>query len=143
MHNQNTSIIFAYNFCTKKTMLRIIGKLEGKSLIHEGVSEHGAWHIVRFFVEKTFRKKKIKIVFIAKGKLANLVFNIPLKEKIDIRFFPNCKEVNTKWYTELQAISVEKYVPLNHQYITTVNNEVKYSPNFELGNDLQLFEKTK
>lgn len=124
-------------------MLCITGKLAGKSLIHEGVSQYGTWRIVRFFIEKTFNKKKCKIIFTAKGKLADKVFSILLNEKLDIYFFPDCKEVNSKWYTELRAVSVEKYVPANKQHIAIINDSEMLIPNSKLENELQLFDIIK
>lgn len=124
-------------------MLRIIGKLSDKSLFREGVSEHGKWRIVKFIIEKTRQRKKIKIVFTAKGRLADLVFSIPLKEKLDIHFFPDCKEANGNWYTELQVISVEKYIPLSKQHYIMDGDHLTIAPELALKTDLQLFDITK
>jgi len=91
-------------------MLRMSGRLIAKSLIKEGVSGHGKWQLVQFIIQKQHNRKKIKIVFVAFGKVAKTVQDMPLKEKLDIKFFPNCKEHNGKFYTELKAEEVEKYI---------------------------------
>jgi hypothetical protein len=87
------------------------GKLSAKSLIKEGVSEKGAWKVIMFLLEKTRKRKPIKIPIIAKGKLASLIDSTMIGEKITVKFYIEGKKFNEKYFTDCVAIEVEKYVP--------------------------------
>ena len=63
-------------------MFTVSGILSDKSLVKTGVSEHGAWKITQFLIEKTRRKKKIKIPITAKGALANKIDTIAIGERL-------------------------------------------------------------
>jgi hypothetical protein len=91
-------------------MFRTTGRLSAKSLIKEGENDFGKWQLVEFIIKKQYKKKQIKLVFVAFGKVADLIQRTPIKEKISITFFPQCKEYNGKYYTELKATEVEKWI---------------------------------
>jgi len=91
-------------------MLRLTARLVSKSLFKEGTNKWGAYQIVRFIVQKQHNKEKKKIIFIAMGKAATAVQDFPINERITIHFEPKCTMFNGKWYTELKATSVEKYI---------------------------------
>jgi hypothetical protein len=117
---------------------RITGRFVSKSLIKSGESEFGKWKIINFLIEKTYNKKKYKIYFVAKGKWADFVETIPVKERITIHYIPECKEyAPNKWATDLKAIEIEKYVPAKKLPIY-VNNEMVNRSEFEMEKDLQL-----
>lgn len=115
-------------------MFRVTGKLADKSILKEGTSTFGKWKIVTFTIAKQRNKKKIKLCFTAKGKLADLVTKIPYGEKLDILFYPDCKQVGERWYTEMIVIEVEKYVKQNRFEIEIKNEEI----DIEFTDDLQL-----
>jgi len=122
-------------------MFRTSGRLIAKSLIKEGQNEWGKWQLVQFIVQKQYNKQKIKIVFVAFGKIARIVQDMPLKEKIDIKFFPNCKEHNGKFYTELKAEEVDKYVSRKRIYETMKDGAEPLSEEeYTSSQDNQLFE---
>jgi len=50
-------------------MFIVTGKLSNKSNIKTGVSEKGAWKIINFLIEKTRKRKPIKIPITAKEKI--------------------------------------------------------------------------
>jgi hypothetical protein len=91
-------------------MFKVTGRLTSKSLIKEGKSEWGDWQLVEFMIQKQYRKEKLKLVFVSFGKVAQTIQSTALKEKITIKFYPKCKEHNGKWYTELKAVEVEKWI---------------------------------
>jgi hypothetical protein len=122
-------------------MFRTSGRLIAKSLIKEGTNEWGKWQLVEFIIQKQHNKKKIKIVFVAFGKVARIVQDMPLKEKLDIKFFPNCKEHNGRFYTELKAEEVEKYVSRKKIYESMRDGaEPLAEEDYASGQDNQLFE---
>jgi hypothetical protein len=122
-------------------MFRTSGRLIAKSLIKEGQNEWGKWQLVQFIVQKQHNRQKIKIVFVAFGKVARIVQDMPLKEKIDIKFFPNCKEHNGKFYTELKAEEVDKYVSRKRIYETMKDGAEPLSEEeYTSSQDNQLFE---
>lgn len=94
-------------------MFTVNGRLISKSLLKEGVGEHGEWKIIEFVIQRSFNKKKIKLAFTTGGKRAELVNSIPYKEKITVTFIPSCyySEKHNKHFVELKAIEVDKYVP--------------------------------
>lgn len=91
-------------------MFRTTGRISAKSLIKKGKNEYGDWQLVEFIINKQYKKKQIKLVFVAFGKVAQTILNAPIKEKISITFYPQCKEFNGKYYTELKAVEVEKWI---------------------------------
>lgn len=122
-------------------MLKLSGQLVSKSLIKSGVGEFGEWKIIQFAIKKTYNKKKIIIVFTAKGKNADLINSIEFKEKITVRFIADCKYIEkyNRYFTELKAIDVQKFVPQKNQdvyfngnrlndddYELKMNNEISF-----------------
>jgi len=91
-------------------MFKVTGRLTGKSLLKEGKGKWGDWQLVEFMIQKQYKKEKIKIVFVSFGNVAKTIQNTALKEKIIIKFYPKCKEYNGKWYTELKAVEVDKWI---------------------------------
>jgi len=124
-------------------MFTVVGRLSNKSLVKSGVSENGAWRIIQFLVEKTRRGKQIKIPITAKGKLAELIDGIALREKITVRFFIEGKEYKGKYYTDCVAIEIEKYTPkAKFQYASSIGKEPT-ELDFELTQDNHLFMTKK
>lgn len=93
-------------------MFTITARLTGKSILKTGTSDNGDWELIQFMVEKQYRKVKRKFIFVAFNKIGKMVMDIPLKERITVRFELDCKEYSNKWYTSLKAIEVEKYVSI-------------------------------
>lgn len=92
-------------------MQNISGRLISKSVVYTGQSARGSWRIIKFIIEKNICRKKRKIIFTSSGATADFVDLIPIKEKIKISYFPECKDLgNNRWVTDLKAISVEKYI---------------------------------
>lgn len=91
-------------------MLKLTGRIIAKTLIKEGESSYGKWQLVQFIIVKQHNKEKKKIVFTALGKIANQVQDIQLKERITVYFEPKCNEYNNRWFTELKATEVVKYI---------------------------------
>lgn len=123
-------------------MFRVTGRLTSKSLIKEGKSSFGDWQLVEFIIQKQYRKEKIKLVFVSFGKVARTVQDMALKERITIKFYPKCKEYNGKWYTELKAVEVDKWVSQKRLEETMQDGasplfEEEYTPEI----DNQLFDK--
>jgi len=120
-------------------MLKLSGRLISKSLIRSGVSEHGEWKIVEFVIQRTYNKKKIKIAFTASGKKADLINSISYKEKLTITFVPNCflSSKHNKYFTELKAIEIDKWVK-KHNHDVYFNNERLNESDYELKKDNQL-----
>jgi len=123
-------------------MFRVTGRLASKSLIKEGKSSHGDWQLVEFIIQKQYRKEKIKLVFVSFGKVARTIQDMALKEKISIRFYPKCKEYNGKWYTELKAVEVEKWVSRKRLEETMEDGASPLFPEeYTPTSDNQLFDK--
>lgn len=120
-------------------MLDVSGVLVSKSVIKEGVSAHGAWRLIEFVIERTFCKKKYKIAFTTIGKRADLINETSLKERITVSFIPSCaySEKYNRYFTELKAINVEKYIP-KKKFNVRFDGEVVNSSEFELKKDNQL-----
>jgi len=97
-------------------MLKLTGNLIAKSLIKEGEGEYGKWQLIQFIISKQHQKKKKKIVFTAIGKISKKITEIKLKDRIVVYFFPECKEYNGKFYTELKVYDVEIYVSKKKMY---------------------------
>ncbi len=91
-------------------MLKITGRLAGKSLIRKGVSSWGEWDLIEYIITKQHQKKKIKIIFVAIGRLARVINDMPINERITTWFYPKCREYKGKWYTSLTATEIQKYV---------------------------------
>lgn len=120
-------------------MLKIIGKIVGKSLMKNGENERGKWNLINFFIEKTINKKKEKVAFTAMNRKADIINNIAIGEKLVIQFYPKCKERNGFWNTELIVIDIDKHVKrtaipvkLNgevvnrEEFYLQENNEIKF-----------------
>lgn len=123
-------------------MLKLTAKLIGKSLLKEGGQENNKWQMITFIVQKQHKKKVEKIAFIAYNDVARCVLNIPLKQRITIKFVPKCKEHNEIWYTNLKATEVEKYVSKKDRMISIQDGENNSVLNqFGAGVDNQLFTK--
>lgn len=120
-------------------MFFVTGKIVSKSLVKSGVSEKGAWKMITFLIEKTKHKKKIKIPFVAKGKLAEKVSEIVLGQRITIQFYIFGREHGGNYYPNVVATDVEKYVK-KPKYTGHYDNEkVWNSPNTFLQTESQLF----
>lgn len=91
-------------------MYTITAKLVSKSLLKEGESEHGKWVMLTFIVEKQYKKKKRKFAFIAYNNVAKKIISTPKNERITINFYPECREYENKWYTNLRVFEVEKWI---------------------------------
>ena len=91
-------------------MFSTIGIIKGKSLLMQGESENGKWKTINFGLKKQFNKKKTDVYFTAHGSLASTIEKIKVGEKVRIEFFPKSKEYKGRWFTELVAVSVEKYI---------------------------------
>ena len=122
-------------------MFTVTGKLSDKSLVKSGVSEKGAWKIIVFLIEKTRKRKAIKIPITAKGKLAERIDNIAIGEKLTVRFFIEGNKYNDKYFTNCIAIEIDKYVPkktFEHGQVT-FGNEVFNENEIEFKDDRHLF----
>lgn len=118
-------------------MFVVTGKLSDKSFIRTGVSEKGAWKIIHFLIEKTRKRKIIKIPLIARGKLAEKLDGISVGEKVVINFFIEGKKYNDKYFTDCIATDIDKFVP---------KSRVRFDPNikdsdFEFNKDINLFNE--
>ena len=121
-------------------MFKLSAKLIAKSLIKEGECKYGRWQLIHFIVQKQHKKEKVKIIFTAIGKVANQVKDIPLKERITIYFTPKCTEYNGKWFTELKASDVDKYVSKKKVWETMNNfSEPLEEKDYKINKDQQLF----
>lgn len=120
-------------------MLTLNGRLISKSLIKEGVGQHGAWKIMEFVIERTYNKKKIKVAFTVGGKNADLVNTISFKERITVDFIPAChySDKYKKYFTELKAISIQKYVKKNIVN-TYLSGEQLNESDYQLKQDIQI-----
>jgi len=123
-------------------MFHISGRLISKSLLREGTNKHGTWQLVEFVIQKQYKKKKTKIAFVAFGKVARFVQECPLKERIKVHFYPKCDKYKDKYYTELKAEEVEKWVSKRQiENRAFINNEELDREEFLIQPDLQLFTK--
>ena len=122
-------------------MFHITGRLESKSLIREGENEYGKWQMVEFVIYKSYKKKKIRLAFVAFGKLAKEIQEIPHNERITVHFYPNCRQYKNKYYTELKAEEVHKYVSRRKaEERIVVNGEMLDDADFLITPDNQLFD---
>lgn len=117
-----------------KIMFIVRGKLSSKSDIKTGVSENGSWKIITFLLEKTRRKKPIKIPITAKGKLAEKIESIALGEKLVVNFFIEGKKHNDRYFTNCIATDIDKYVPKSKVLYGKTNEN-----DFEFIKDTNLF----
>jgi hypothetical protein len=119
-------------------MQKIIGRMVHKSLVKSGKSEFGDWKIINFVIEKTFKKKKYKALFVAKGKWADFVDAIAYKERITVYYVIDSKEyAPSKWGTDLRVVEVEKHVPKGTPHVY-FGNELVNKEDFEMKQDLHL-----
>jgi len=126
-------------------MFTVTGKLSNKSLIKSGVSDIGVWKVMMFLVEKTRNKKPIKIPFIAKGKMADKMDNIPVGEKVTVNFYIEGKPYNGKYFTDCIATEIDKYVP-KKKWVhgqAAVGDEVFNDGSENLNTDIHLFKEEK
>jgi hypothetical protein len=118
---------------------KITGKLEGKTLIKEGKSKYGEWRLVEFIIKKTILKKKRVFLLKAGGKWADFIQEIQVGEKINVRFIPEAKEYNGKYYTNLNVIDIDKYVNKTKvEAYAQLSVEIPKS-DYEIEKDNQLF----
>ena len=106
-----------------------------------GVSEKGTWRVINFCVEKTRRRKPIKIPIVAKGGLADKINEIALGEKITVKFFIEGKKYNDRYLTDCIALDVEKYVRRAKYGQTTFGDETYNENQFEFNKDNSLFNQ--
>jgi hypothetical protein len=119
-------------------MFSVIGRLSNKSYIKTGVSEKGAWKIISFLIQKTRKRKPIKIPIIAKGKLAEKIESIAIGEKLLIQFYIEGKKFNNKYYTDCIATEIDKYVPKSKIFVGQHKDD-----DFEFTKDNNLFQYNK
>jgi hypothetical protein len=123
-------------------MFRVTGRLVAKSLIKEGKGEWGDWQLVQFIIQKQYRREKIKIVFVSFGKVAKTVQDMALKEKITVKFYPKCNEHEGKYYTELKALDVDKWVSQKRlEEASQEGAEPLFEEEYTPQQDNQLFDK--
>ncbi len=108
-----------------------------KSLIKSGTSEWGTWRIVEFMIERTYNKKKIKILFVARGKWATFIEGVPYKERILVEYVPDLKQHGTKYFQDLKVTNIEKYVSKKTPHVYFEDKLVNRK-DFEMDTDLQL-----
>jgi hypothetical protein len=121
-------------------MLKLTGRLVAKSLIKEGENKYGKWQLVNFIIQKQHNKVKKKIIFTAIGKVAKQVQDIQLKERITIYFEPVCNNPYAdKWYTELKATEVEKYISRSRTLDSMNGGTIISESEFTFNKDEQLF----
>lgn len=127
-------------------MQKINGKLISKSFIQTGTGQFGEWKKIDFTITKIFDKKKYTIPFQANGRLAELLNNIQLGERITIRYIPVgiFSELKTKWWCNNKAIEIEKWTP-KKKFVFEVNGQKQNSDiEIEFAPDNQLpFKTTK
>ena len=119
-------------------MFIVTGKLSDKSIMKTGVSEKGIWKIMTFLIEKTRKRKPLKIPFTAKGKLADKINDIAIGEKITIRFFIEGKKYNDKYFTDCVAIEIDKFVS-KPKYQVSFGEQVYNEQTCEFVKDNNLF----
>lgn len=117
-------------------MFKTNGRIVSKSIIKEGISQHGKWKLMWFAIERTYCKKKIRFAFTVFGTKAEFVEQIIDKERITVEFLPECKynEKAKRYFTELKVIDVYKYVKKKRTDIWVDNqrlNESDYNINTE------------
>jgi len=121
-------------------MFNIVGNFVSKSIIASGTNEYGEWKIIRFAIEKQYRKKKKKFYFTAKNKNATFVSKLMKGHRISVKFFPEQVVKDTRVFTELMAEEVHYYVKKDRLYQTIINGEIKPDLDIEFGDDLTLFD---
>ena len=121
-------------------MFFVTGKIVNKSLIKNGVSDKGSWKIITFLIEKTKNKKKIKLPFTAKGSLAEKVSEISLGQKVRVEFYIVGREYNGRYYPDVIATDIEKYVNKKKSYPVHIGDETFVSSDNFLNSELQLFK---
>lgn len=122
-------------------MFSVTGKLSNKAMLKSGVSEKGVWKILSFCIEKTRRRKPIKIPITAKGALAEKINDIAIGEKITVRFFIEGKKYNDKYITDCIAIEVDKYVPKSKYGQVTFGDKEYGEQDYEFKKDNSLFNQ--
>ena len=122
-------------------MFTVTGKLSNKSMMKTGVTEKGTWRVINFCIEKTRRRKPIKIPITAKGGLAEKIESIAIGEKITIRFFIEGKKYNDRYLTDCIAMEVEKYVPKAKYGQVSFGEQTLNENEFEFSKDNSLFNQ--
>ncbi len=79
-------------------MNKITGRLIHKSIVKKGSGQFGEWRITEFMIEKSYKKKKYKALFTAKGKWSDFIETVPYKEKITIHYLIESKEYKSRWF---------------------------------------------
>ena len=123
-------------------MFSVTGRLSDKSFKKTGVSEKGAWKAITFLIEKTRKGKPIKIPITARGKWADLIETIPVREKITVHFYIDGVKGNDRYYTNCVATEIEKFVPKKKfQFgVPSVGDDVyDISKDNTLGKEIDLF----
>ena len=118
-------------------MNKITGRIIHKSVVKKGHGEYGEWRVIDFIIEKSFKKKKYKALFSAKGRLADFIEQTPLKEKLTIHYVIDSREYKGRWFTDLRATEIEKYVKKNFQ-VVRLGDEIANKSELESNTDLQL-----
>lgn len=85
-------------------------KLASKPLLKKRKISSVVWEIIVFVVQKQYKKKQKKIVFIVFNKLVKQILGVLKNEIITIIFYLYCAKYNRVWHTSLKEIEVEKYV---------------------------------
>jgi hypothetical protein len=121
-------------------MFTVTGKLSNKSVLKTGVSEHGTWRVLNFCIEKTRKRKPIKIPITAKGSLAAKINDIAIGEKIRVTFFIEGKKHNDRYITDCVAIDVEKHVRKSKHFgQESFHDLAKEEQRYEFTRDYSLF----
>ena len=106
---------------------------------HGSTNENKSWRMITFLVQKQHRKKKYKVAFVAYNELADKIANMAVNQRITINFVPMCNEFNGKWYTNLKAIKIEKYISKKQMKTDSYNAQTEGMNSFKSGGDPQLF----
>jgi hypothetical protein len=116
-------------------MFIVNGKLSDKSFVKTGVSENGAWKIIHFLIEKTRKRKPIKIPLVAKGKLAEKIESIALGEKIVVNFFIEGRKHNDRYFTNCVATEIDKYVRKSRYKYEYKDSDFEFNKDYNLFNE--------
>lgn len=122
-------------------MFTVTGKLSNKAVLKTGVNEHGSWKVLNFCLEKTRKRKPIKIPFTAKGALAEKINQIALGEKVVITFFIEGKKYKDKYFTDCIVTEVEKYVKKAKYGQVTYGDKTYNDAEYEFQKESSLFNQ--
>jgi hypothetical protein len=90
-------------------MYWFIGNLVKRTVLKTGVSSKGQWRIIEFICEKKHKGEKKKFCFVAFGKQADFLNELSSKSRLEINFFPECKEHGGKMFTQLKVLEIKKH----------------------------------